>query len=96
MYPILAINLYVHVLWLPLIIALSVFTGLLFRTQKLRKTRKQVLSLENDMIRSHADILRLEQKLAAVEKAASNPSPVVPMKDQADEQKDGGQRKSVK
>ncbi len=95
MYSILAIEMYVHVMWLPLAVVLSALAGMLFRTAQLKKANKQVLSLENDMMRCHADILKLEQKLAMAEKAAAvqPSSPVVPMNEPTtDEKRDPAER----
>lgn len=95
MYSILAIEMYVHVMWLPLAVILSALAGMLFRTAQLKKSKKRVLSLENDMLRCHADILKLEQKLAVAEKAAAAQpsSPVVPMNEPTTEElKDPAER----
>lgn len=85
---ILAIELYVYVLWLPLLAIASVMAGMLFRTAQLRKSRKKVLSLENEMMKNHAEILKLQQKIASFEKSSiDTTTPVVPIMDQATEEK---------
>lgn len=73
----------VNVLWLPFIVLGSAIFGFLFRKAKLMKSQRRVLSLENEMLANHAEILRLQQDLAVYskEKAARSSTPVVPMKD---------------
>lgn len=85
----LAIELVIHVLWLPLVIAISVMAGMLFRIVQLKKFRKQVLFLESEMMNNHAEILKLQQKLAPFEKSSAEiTTPVVPIKEQANEDND--------
>lgn len=85
---ILAIDLRIHVFWLPLLILLSLLAGLLFRSTRLKKARKQILSLETEMMNNHAEILQLQQKIVLLEKqsGAAN-TPVVPLKEQPAEEK---------
>lgn len=73
----------VNVLWLPFIVLGSAILGYLFRKAKLMKSQKRVLSLENEMLSNHAEILHLQQEIAKnlKEKAARSSTPVVPMKD---------------
>lgn len=58
-----------------LVIALvaGVFVGYVFKAALLRKYRKRVLQLENEMLSNHARILSLEEKKAALEKRISDP-----------------------
>ena len=84
----LAINMYVHIFWLPLLIALSVFAGMLFRTAQLKKSRKQVFSLENEMLNNHAEILKLQKKLSSQTLPPDVAAPVVPLKESPEEKKD--------
>lgn len=86
-YSILAIDLHIHVLWIPLVIILSVLTGMLFRKAQLKKARNQILSLENEMMNNHAEILRLQQKRAGEKVVPEASTPVVPLKEQPDEEK---------
>jgi hypothetical protein len=73
----------VNVLWLPLIVLCSAFFGYIFRKAAVIKSQKRVLSLENEMLANHAEILKLQQELATIQraKAAQSSTPVVPMKD---------------
>lgn len=86
LYSILAIDLHVHVLWLLPVIVVSVLAGMLFRHLQLKKARKQILYLENEMMNNHAEILRLQRELAA-EKSSGTNTPVVPLKEQPPEKK---------
>lgn len=86
LYPILAIDLHVHVLWLPFVIIVSALAGMLFCRLQLNKARKQINYLENEMMNNHAEILRLQRELATEKSSATN-TPVVPLKEQPTEQK---------
>ena len=77
---------HVHVFWLPLLIVLSVLTGMLFRRIQLRKAQKQILSLENEMMNNHAEILRLQRELATEKSPPATNTPVVPIKEQTEEE----------
>lgn len=85
-YSILAIDPHIHVLWIPVIIILSVLAGMLFRKVQLKKARNQILSLENEMMNNHAEILRLQQKRAGEKAVPETSTPVVLLK-QPDEEK---------
>ena len=73
----------INVLWLPLIVLCSAFFGYIFRKATVIKSQKRVLSLENEMLSNHAEILKLQQELATLERsrASQSTTPVVPMKD---------------
>jgi len=84
----LAIRININVLWLPFLVVASAMAGMLLRTAQLKKAKKKVLSLENEMMRNHAEILKLQQKQASLEK--SNPdiiTPVLPFKEQPNDDK---------
>ena len=85
-YSILAIDLHVHVFWLPLLIIVSVLAGMLFRRIQLQKAQKHIISLENEMMNNHAEILRLQRELAAEKSAPKTNTPVVPLKEQTPEE----------
>ena len=72
----------VNILWIPPIVVLSAIFGYLLRKGKLVKSQRRVLSLENEMLQNHAEILKLQQQLFNLENAGSTSSTrVVPMKD---------------
>ena len=72
----------VNVLWLPLMIILPAVAGYLFRSKQLAKSKKRILSLENEMLNNHAEILRLQKELVSFEKEArANKTRVVSIKD---------------
>ena len=89
----------INVIWLPAIAILCAFAGFVFRSQQVKKGRKRILSLENEMLNNHAEILRLQQELATIkrENLPAYKSRVVPMNDlpsdETPESKDAGQRK---
>ena len=87
----LAIEISVNVLWLPFIILFSALAGYTLRSQQIKRSRRRILSLEDEMLNNHAEILKLQEQLAELQKslATNNKSKVVPMKDPAqDEKKD--------
>ncbi len=74
----------INVLWVPAIVLASAIIGFLMRKGQLAKSQRRILSLENEMLQNHAEILRLQQDLARAEKSVpdrSSSTPVVPMKD---------------
>lgn len=79
----LAIVLSINVMWLFLIAGVSGFTGYIFRSNQLRKKQKHIFFLESEMLRSHAEILKLQQELAKLDKESNPPHkiPVIPIKD---------------
>jgi hypothetical protein len=46
-----------------IIIACSALCGFLFRSGQLKKSRKRILSLEEEMLQNHAEILNLQRKI---------------------------------
>ena len=49
--------------------------GFLFKSGVLYKQRKRILSLENEMVSNHTEILSLEKKLAEVKSEKTNQHP---------------------
>lgn len=86
-YFILAIDPHIHVLWIPVVVILSMLAGMLFRQVQLKKARNQILSLENEMMNNHAEILRLQKKLTGEKGMPETRTPVVTLKEQPDEEK---------
>lgn len=87
----LAIEMSVNVLWLPLIVLFSAFAGFMLRSQQIKNSKRRILSLEDEMLNNHAEILKLQEQLAELQKnlAVGNKSKVVSMKDPGqDEKKD--------
>lgn len=72
----------INILWVPAIVLGSVVFGYILRKAGHIKSQKRILWLENEMLASHAEILRLQQELANIERAKdarSSSTPVVPM-----------------
>ena len=93
-------HLSISILWLPLIILVSAYAGYFFRSAQLAKARKRILSLENEMLGNHAEILKLQQEIVQIEKDnnLSTKSRVVLMKDKdvhPEENPDAAQKKSI-
>lgn len=75
---------FMNVMWVPAIVLASAICGYLGKKIKLVKSQQRVISLENEMLENHAEILRLQKELSRMEKVYdSRPSStrVVPMKD---------------
>lgn len=82
----------ISILWLPFIVLIAAFVGFLFRSAQIAKSKKRIVYLENEMLRNHAEILKLQQDIVEYEKnnGAAYKSRVVPMKDsQSDENIEG-------
>ena len=78
----LAIQLSINVLWLPLLVILSAICGFAYRSSQITKFKKQISSLEKEMLNSHAEILKLQEEMVRLQKNNSNSkSLVVAMKD---------------
>lgn len=73
----------IHIIWVPVILVAGIMLGFIFRSQQITKCKKRILSLENEMLNNHAEILRLQQDQVKYEKAlsATSKTPVVSMKD---------------
>ncbi|MEO6916040.1 MAG: hypothetical protein ABI151_10640 [Chitinophagaceae bacterium] len=74
----------INILWVPVIVLGSAIFGFMIKKAMLIKSQRRVMSLENEMLNDHAQILRLQKELATIEKARENRSSstrVVPMKD---------------
>ncbi|MEJ7737714.1 MAG: hypothetical protein WKF97_09830 [Chitinophagaceae bacterium] len=86
----LAIAISVNVMWLPLIIAFSAFAGFFLRSAQIKKSTKRILSLENEMLKNHAEILKLNKELVELGNAIPNKTRIVSMKEnQPAEEKEG-------
>jgi hypothetical protein len=88
----------ISILWLPLIVLLAVFAGFFFRSSQIAKSKKRIIYLENEMLRNHAEILKLQQEIVENEKknGLAPKSRVVPMKEsQADENSEAIQKKKL-
>lgn len=77
-------------LWLPFIVFVSALAGFLLRSAQLKKVRQKVLSLENEMLQNHAEILQLQKELVKLQNNPGNSkTPVVNIKDSSSEEKTG-------
>ncbi len=91
-------NLSISILWLPVIILIAAFAGFSFRSAQIIKSKKRIIYLENEMLRNHAEILKLQQELVEMEKTngLTHKSRVVPMKDsQQEDNTEAGQKKKL-
>ena len=80
----------ISILWLPVIVLVSGVVGFLFRSYQITKCKKRILSLENEMLNNHAEILKLQQELVTVKNDGGGGSKtrIVNMKDpQQDERR---------
>lgn len=79
----LAIVLSINIMWLFLITGISIVTGYIFRSNQIRKKQKHIFFLESEMLRSHEEILKLQQELAKQDKESNPPHKirVIPIKD---------------
>ena len=59
----------ISIFWLPVIVLVSGVLGFLFRSHQIAKSKKRILSLENEMLNNHAEILKLQQELVSLKKA---------------------------
>jgi len=73
----LAISILINVLWLPLIVLCSALAGYIFRSQQILKAKKQVSSLEREMLNNHAEILTLQQEIVKLQSKNSTPKSLV-------------------
>jgi Tfp pilus assembly protein PilN len=91
-------NLSISILWLPLIVLLAAFAGFLFRSSQIAKSKKRIIYLENEMLRNHAEILKLQQEMIENERnnVLAHKSRVVPMKESPpDENSEAVQKKKL-
>jgi hypothetical protein len=79
----LAITISINIFLLPLLAIVSFLIGYSFRSNNIKKMKKQVSSLEKEMLNSHAEILNLQQELNWATKKTNPKSLVVSMKDAA-------------
>jgi regulator of PEP synthase PpsR (kinase-PPPase family) len=79
---------YMNILWLPVIVLLSAIIGFILRSAQLRKTRQKVFSLENEMLKNHAEILQLQKDIVRLQSImGDSKTPVVNIKDSSSEEK---------
>jgi len=78
----------VNVFWLPFIALLSAIIGFILRSAQLRKARQKILSLENEMLQNHAEILQLQKDMVRLQHSlGDSKTPVVSIKDSSAEEK---------
>lgn len=61
-----------------------------------KKSTKRILSLENEMLKNHADILKLNKELAELANSIPNKTRIVNMKDQSADEKDSSDPFKIK
>ena len=91
-------NLSISILWLPLIVLLAAFAGFFLRSSQIAKSKKRIIYLENEMLRNHAEILKLQQEMIENERnnVLAHKSRVVPMKESPpDENTEAIQKKKL-
>ena len=81
----------VNILWLPLIALIFAVIGFILRSAQLRKARQKILSVENEVLKSHAEILELQKDLVRLQNVlgalGDSKTPVVNIKDSSPEEK---------
>ena len=85
----------ISILWLPVIFIVAAYIGFLFRSVQIAKSNKRIIYLENEMLRNHAEILKLQQELVEHERnnELAHKSRVVPMKESQSDENDAAQKK---
>ena len=82
----LAIQLTINVILLSLVVAIAAFLGFIFRSQQIRSLKRKVISLENEMLSNHSEILDLQRENASLEQQLLQLHiPVISMKTTRDE-----------
>lgn len=77
-----------NLLWIPVIAFFSALLGFMIKNGQLAKTKSKVISLENEMLKNHAEILSLQKELALLQSAAADSrTPVVKIKENVAEEK---------
>lgn len=77
---------YLNVLWLPILALVSALIGFILRSAQLRKARQKVVSLENEMLQNHAEILQLQKDIVRLQNSlGDSKTPVVSIKDSSEE-----------
>jgi hypothetical protein len=99
----LAILFNIDAIWLPIAMIFSAIAGFSFRSLQLRKLKKQVSSLEKEMLNSHAEVLSLQEQMARLENRNANVKSLVvsmkevpPTDEKAELHKQGNSRKKIK
>jgi RNase P protein component len=84
-----SIDISLNFLWIPVIALVFAGMGYALQRNKLRKARKEIMTLENEMLKNHAEILFLQKELANFRAKKDLRAPVVRIKDGSVEDKDG-------
>lgn len=73
---------YLNVLWLPLIAVVFAIVGFILRSSQLKKEREKVTHWENETLKSHAEILQLQKDIVRLQgMLGDSKTPVVSIKD---------------
>jgi hypothetical protein len=82
----LAIVLTINALLLVGMICAAFFAGFVLRSRQLKKSRRKIIELEREILRSDASILEMEkEKLMLLQQMKESKIPVIPMKNSKDE-----------
>lgn len=82
----LAVTIPVNIVVLGILVLGSFLVGFLLRSSQIKKNRKKVLELENEMLSNHADILQLQKEKTILEqKLKEHHIPVIPLNLSKDE-----------
>jgi hypothetical protein len=77
----LAFDVTMTIWWLLFLALLSAILGFFVRSRNISSLKRKLSELENEMLRSHADILELQKQNNELErKLNESQSPVIPMK----------------
>lgn len=58
---------YINVLWLPFIALVAALVGFIVRSNQVKKASQKIASLENEMLRNHAEILSLQKEIVRLQ-----------------------------
>ena len=54
---------YMNIFWLPVIMLVAGFIGFMVRNAQFKNAKQKIASLENEMLRNHAEILSLQKEI---------------------------------
>jgi hypothetical protein len=77
----LAILFTIDVIWMPFAVIVAAIAGFSLRSAQIRKYKKQVSSLEREMLNSHAEILNLQSEIVKMQSKSTSKTLVVAMKE---------------
>jgi len=79
------IEITLNVISLGALLLVTLFIGFIARNMQLAKLRKCIENLENEMLQSHAEILKLQKENSNLEIRQQSQTPIVSIRDNATE-----------